>query len=175
VSRPVLHQVGERVSSLDLSGRRVACFQHVAADTPLALLPLVRAGARLSIAAVNPDSTDDAAAAQLARGGAAVWAWSGMTAAERDEGLMRLAAEPADAVSDMGGELILAKARRGDSLPLAALEATTSGIHRLLGEDLPFPVFDWNGIPLKDRIHNRHHVGIDTSTATRSETATCTS
>ena len=21
-------------------------------------------------------------------------------------------------------------------------------------------MFDWNGIPLKDRIHNRHHVGI---------------
>ena len=63
---------------------------------------------RCRIAAVNPDSTDDAAAAELARHGVAVWAWSGMSAAERDEGLARLAAEPADAVSDMGGELILA-------------------------------------------------------------------
>ena len=160
VSRPVLHRVGDRVSTLDLSGRRIACFQHVAAETPLELLPLVRAGAQVSIAAVNPDSTDDAAAAQLARHGVAVWAWSGMTAAERDEGLARLAAEPADALSDMGGELILANTRRGDDLPRAALEATTSGIHLLAGVDLPFPVFDWNGIPLKDRIHNRHHVGI---------------
>ena len=60
----------------------------------------------------------------------------------------------------MGGELILANSRRGDALPRAALEATTSGIHLLAGVDVPFPVFDWNGIPLKDRIHNRHHVGI---------------
>jgi adenosylhomocysteinase len=160
ISRPVLHRVGERVSKLDLTGRTIACFQHVSADTPYVLLPLVRAGARVSIAAVNPDSTDDAAAAHLARSGVAVWAWSGMTPAERDEGLARLAAEPAEAVSDMGGELILATARRDVAQPLAALEATTSGIHLLAGVDLPFPVFDWNGIPLKDRIHNRHHVGI---------------
>ena len=129
VSRPVLHRVGDRVSTLDLSGRTISCFQHVAADTPLVLAPLVRAGAQVSIAAVNPDSTDDAAAAELARHGVAVWAWSGMSAAERDEGLARLAAEPADAVSDMGGELILATTRRGEDLPRAALEATTSGIH----------------------------------------------
>jgi adenosylhomocysteinase len=160
VSRPVVHRVGDRVSTLDLSGHRISCFQHVAADTPLVLLPLVHAGAQVSIAAVNPDSTDDAAAAELARHGVAVWAWSGMTAAERDEGLARLAAEPANAVSDMGGELILASSRSSDALPRAALEATTSGIHLLTGVDVPFPVFDWNGIPLKDRIHNRHHVGI---------------
>ena len=98
VSRPVLHRVGDRVSTLDLRGRRIACFQHVAADSPLVLLPLVRAGVQVSIAAVNPDSTDDAAAAELARHGVAVWAWSGMTAAERDEGLARLAAEPTDAL-----------------------------------------------------------------------------
>ncbi len=160
VSRPVLHRVGDRVSTLDLSGRRITCFQHVSADTPLVLLPLVRAGAQVCIAAVNPDSTDDAAAAELARHGVAVWAWSGMSATERDEGLARVAAEPADAVSDMGGELILANSARGEALPRAALEATTSGIHLLTAVDLPFPVFDWNGIPLKDRIHNRHHVGV---------------
>src|SRR5690349_12873294 len=54
VSRPVLHQVGRRVSTLDLTGRTIACFQHVAADTPLVLVPLVQAGACVSIAAVNP-------------------------------------------------------------------------------------------------------------------------
>jgi len=160
VTRPVLHRVGDRVSTLDLSGCRISCFQHVLADGPLVLGPLVRAGAQVSIAAVNPESTDDAAAAELARLGVAVWAWSGMSAAERDEGLARLVAEPADAVSDMGGELILGIGQRGAPLPRAALEATTSGIHLLTGTDLPFPVFDWNGIALKDRIHNRHHVGL---------------
>lgn len=160
VTRPVLHHVGDRASTLELAGRRISCFQHIRADAPLVLGPLVRAGAHVSIAAVNPDSTDDAAAAELARLGVAVWAWSGMSPSDHDEGLARLAAEPADALSDMGGELILAVAQRGGSLPRAALEATTSGIHLLTGSALPFPVFDWNGIALKDRIHNRHHVGL---------------
>lgn len=39
-----------------------------------------------------------------------------------------------------------------------ALEATTSGLHLLRKQSLPFPVFDWNSIPLKD-LHNRFHVG----------------
>ena len=45
--------------------------------------------------------------------------------------------------------------------PAGALEATTTGLHRLAGLDIPFPVLDWNGIALKDLIHNRHHVGAE--------------
>ena len=51
---------------------------------------------------------------------------------------------------------------KGEPFPIGALEATTSGIHQLSGQNIPFPVFDWNDIALKDRIHNRHHVGIQT-------------
>lgn len=160
VTRPVLTHLGEAISRLDLHGRVVAGFQHIRMDTPLVLLPLVRAGARVRVAAVNPDSTDDVAAAYLAREGAEVWGWSRMTDAERDEGLDWLLSVPADALCDMGGELIEAVTRHGRSRPAGALEATTSGIHRLADLDLPFPVFDWNGIPLKDRLHNRHHVGL---------------
>jgi adenosylhomocysteinase len=160
VTRPVLTRLGESISGLDLHGRSVACFQHVRSDSPLILLPLARAGARVRIAAVNPDSTDDVGAAVLARGGVEVWGWSRMTEGERQEGLDWLLSEPAEAVSDMGGELIEALVRRGRDLPAGALEATISGIHRIAGLDVPFPVFDWNGIPLKDRLHNRHHVGL---------------
>ena len=161
VTRPVLTRLGELVAGQDLRGRSVACFQHIRKDTPLILLPLARAGARIRIAAVNPDSTDDVGAAYLAREGVDVWGWTGMTEAERREGLDWLLSEPADAVSDMGGELIAALTRRGEGLPAGALEATMSGIHRLAGLDIPFPVFDWNDIPLKDRLHNRHHVGLE--------------
>jgi adenosylhomocysteinase len=61
----------------------------------------------------------------------------------------------------MGGELIAATAA-GAHRPAGALEATTTGLHRLAGLDIPFPVLDWNGIALKDLIHNRHHVGAET-------------
>jgi adenosylhomocysteinase len=159
VTRPVLTRLGETIGALDLRGRSVACFQHVRGDTPLILLPLVGAGARVRIAAVNPDSTDDVGAAFLAAHGAEVWGWSGMSDRDVRDGLDWLLSEPADAVSDMGGELIAALSGRTGPFPAGALEATTSGLHRLDGLAIPFPVFDWNGLALKDRIHNRHHVG----------------
>ncbi len=160
VTLPVSSRVGDLVGSLDLHGLRVACFQHVLLNTAVIVLPLVRAGARVSVAAVNPDSTDDVAAAYLARHGVEVWAWSGMTEADRQAGLEWLVSEPADALSDMGGELIATTTERGLA-PRGALEATTSGLHRLLDVDVPFPVFNWNNAALKDRLHNRHHVGLD--------------
>lgn len=159
VLMPVSTRLGENISSLDFSGRVVGCFQHVRMNTALTLLPLVRAGARVRLAAVNPDSTDDVAAAFLAGRGVEVWAWNGMTDTEVREGLDWLLSEPADAVSDMGGETI-AGMSRGGGLPSGALEGTTSGLHRLAGLDIPFPVFNWNDVPLKDRLHNRHHVGL---------------
>ena len=160
VTRPVLTRVGEQVEQLDLGGCSVACFQHIRDDTPLILLPLTQAGATVRLAAVNPDSTDDVAAAILAAGGVDVWGWSRMTEVERREGLAWLLSEPADAVSDMGGELIEGIVGRGGAYPVGALEATTSGIHRLDDLTISFPVFDWNGLPLKDRLHNRHDVGL---------------
>ena len=160
VTRPVTTRYGEEVAARDLAGRTVACFQHVLADTIPMLLPLAQAGARLRIAACNPDSTDDAAAAYLAANGAEVWAWSGMSEDEFQEGLDWVTTEPPDALSDMGGEAIAATIARGYR-PGAALEATTTGLHRLATVDLPFPVLDWNGLPLKDRVHNRHHVGME--------------
>lgn len=160
VTRPVSSELGERAAGLDLKGLRVACFQHVLHDSALVMLPLVRAGAQVRVAAVNPESTDDAAAAYLARGGVEVWAWSGMSEAERQAGLEWVASEPADALSDMGGELIVATTEQGFA-PRGALEATTSGLHRLADVEVPFPVFNWNDAALKDRLHNRHHVGLD--------------
>jgi len=159
VTRPVLTSLATSVETLDLSGKRVACFQHIRLDAPLVLLPLVRAGAAVRVAAVNPDSTDDVAAALLARGGAEVFGWAGMSEAERRAGLGWLLEERSDAVSDMGGELIEATVERGLPPPVGALEATMTGLHRLAGLEIPFPVYNWNDIPLKERIHNRHHVG----------------
>ena len=85
---------------------------------------------------------------------------AGMSAAERADALAWLTSEPADALCDMGGELIVAMAA-GGYRPAGALEATTTGLHRLAGVDIPFPGLDGNGIALKDLIHNRHHVGAE--------------
>ncbi len=159
VLMPVTTHVGETVSGLDLGGTSAMCFSHIRMNTVPMVLPLVKAGVRVRVAAVNPDSTDDVAAAFLAANGVEVWGWSRMADGDVQEGLDWLLGEPADAVSDMGGEVIACMARRGDA-PLGALEGTMSGLHHLADLDIPFPVFDWNSAPVKDRLHNRHHVGL---------------
>ena len=157
---PITTALGREVATADFSGRTIACFQHIAGDTVAILGPFVEAGARVRAAATNPDSTDDRVAGHLADLGVEIRAWAGMSPAEHADALAWLASEPADAISDMGGELIAATASAGRR-PAGALEATTTGLHRLRNVDVGFPVFDWNGIALKDLVHNRHHVGAE--------------
>jgi adenosylhomocysteinase len=160
-TNPITTAFGHEVAASDLSGRTVACYQHILPDSIGIAAPLVAAGARLRMAPCNPDSTDGAAAAYLASIGVEIRGRPGMSAQEHADALAWLASEPADALCDMGGELIAAAALAGHR-PAGALEATTTGLHRLAGLDIPFPVLDWNGIALKDLIHNRHHVGAET-------------
>jgi adenosylhomocysteinase len=158
---PITTSLGTAVAAADFSGRTIACRQHILGDTICILAPLVEAGARVRVATCNPDSTDDGAAAHLASIGVEIRARAGMSSAELEESLEWLVSEPSDALCDMGGDLIAASAAAGHR-PAGALEATTTGLHRLEGIEIPFPVLDWNGIALKELIHNRHHVGVET-------------
>ena len=160
-TNPITTAFGEEVAASDLSGRTVASHQHITPTTIGIVGPLVQAGARVCMAPCNVDSTDDRTAAHLASIGVEIRGRAGMSAVEHTDALTWLANEPADALCDMGGELIAATAAAGHR-PAGALEATTTGLHRLAGVDIPFPVWDWNGIALKDLIHNRHHVGAET-------------
>ncbi len=160
-TNPITTAFGSEVAASDLSGRTVSCHQHITPGTICIVGPLVEAGARVRMAPCNPDSTDDRIAAHLASMGVEIRGHAGMSAVAHADALAWLASEPADALCDMGGELIEATVAAGYR-PAAALEATTTGLHRLAGLDIPFPVLDWNGIALKDLIHNRHHVGAET-------------
>jgi adenosylhomocysteinase len=160
-TNPITTAFGAEVAASDLSGRTVACHQHITPPSICIVGPLLQAGARVRMAPCNPDSTDDRTATHLASMGAEIRGHAGMSAVEHADALAWLANEPADALCDMGGELIVTTAAAGHR-PAGALEATTTGLHRLAGLDIPFPVLDWNGIALKDLIHNRHHVGAET-------------
>lgn len=129
---------------------------HVTRNTVPMLLDLVAANVEVTLGACNEDSTDDEAAAYLASKGVRVYGRRGMTRAEYDENLAAVRDAGAAYLCDMGGELIEASLGGG---AVGALEATTSGLHRLRRLALPFPVFDWNSIALKDRLENRFHVG----------------
>jgi adenosylhomocysteinase len=160
-TNPVTTAFGREIAASDLSGCTVACRQHILPGTIGIVGPLVEAGARVRMAPCNPDSTDDRSVRHLASMGVEIRGRAGMSAVELADTLEWLVSEPADALCDMGGDLIVAAAAAGHR-PTGALEATTTGLHRLAGVDIPFPVLDWNGIALKDLIHNRHHVGAET-------------
>jgi adenosylhomocysteinase len=121
------------------------------------MLALKQAGAEIVIGACNVDSTDDVAAAYAVSKGISVFGRQGMSQLENQENLASVRRFDADYLCNMGGELYVAYL---DKIPpvKGALEATMSGLHLLKKHRLPFPVFDWNSIPLKD-LHNRFHVG----------------
>lgn len=131
---------------------------HITSNIISMMLALREAGAEVSLGACNVDSTDDATAAYLATKGIDVYGWEGMSQVEYEENLRSVRSAGADYLCDMGGELILAYLDK-DPPAKGALEATTSGLSLLKDRRLPFPVFDWNSIPLKARIENRFHVG----------------
>jgi hypothetical protein len=142
----------------DLSGKRLAGWMHLLPDTILTLMPFVEAGVSVRVGACNPDSTDPRVVDYLARHGVEVFDGRREPRHIYDDTLRRFAAGPLDAICDMGGELIEAATLAGTSVA-GALEATTTGLHRIRPLHLAFPVFDWNGIALKDALHNRFHVG----------------
>ncbi len=94
---PITTAFGREVAAADLSGLTVASHQHIMADTVCVVGPLVKAGARVRIAACNPDSTDDRAAAHLVSMGVEVRGHAGMSATEYADALDLLVSEPADA------------------------------------------------------------------------------
>jgi adenosylhomocysteinase len=155
---PITEHYAHQIAQRDYRGKRLAYWGHIAGIEILPMmLALKQAGAEIVIGACNVDSTNDFAAAFLVSKGISVYGWCGMSQSDYQENLRIVRSFEADFLCDMGGELCIAYL---DKIPPAkgALEATMSGLHRLKKHTLPFPIFDWNSIPLKD-LHNRFHVG----------------
>lgn len=156
---PLTEHYSRIISRRDYRGKKVAYWGHVLLTNMVPMMPALKAaGAEIVIGACNVDSTDDAVAAYMDSLGITVYAKSGMSQQEYEENLALVREFDADYLCDMGGELSLAYLDRTPPVK-GALEATTSGLNLLKHRELPFPVFDWNSIPLKDRLENRFHVG----------------
>ena len=160
-THPVSEHFGAEVRRTDLSGKRLAGWMHLLPDSILTLMPFVEAGVSVRVGACNPDSTNPQVVEYLSHYGVEVFDGRREPREFYDRTLRRFASGPLDAICDMGGELIEAATLAGTSVA-GALEATTTGLHRIRPLQLKFPVFDWNGIPLKDAIENRFHVGAET-------------
>ncbi|MGH8906618.1 MAG: NAD(P)-dependent oxidoreductase [Egibacteraceae bacterium] len=142
-----------------LDGERLLVTCHLDAKMVGYFAGVVAAGAQVWACAANPLTTRDAVVDHLAGLGVRVTARFG-DPTDRNAAALHaaLAAEPTLLV-EMGADASVAGNGRAPSVR-GALEATGTGIDRLAALGLAYPVFDLDGLALKQRLHNRHLVGL---------------
>jgi len=142
-----------------LRGERLLVVCHLDLKMVPYFEALLSAGAGVHACAANPATTRDEVAGHLRSLGVVV-------PARKDDPPDRHAAHLASAVeagptllSEMGADATVATAGRLGTVR-GGLEATGTGLSRLRPLDLAYPVFDWDSVPIKQGLHNRHLVGL---------------
>ena len=142
-----------------LSGERLLAVCHLDVKMVPYFEALVAAGAKVWACAANPATTRDRVAEHLDALGVRAPARFA-DPPERHAAHLRAALSAGPTLlSEMGAD---ATAATGGSLEgvRGGLEATGTGIGRLSGLDLAYPVFNWDEVPIKQGLHNRHLVGL---------------
>jgi adenosylhomocysteinase len=150
----------EAASSLpSLGGERLLAVCHLDVKMVPYFEALVAAGAEVWACAANPATTRDAVAEHLEAMGVRAPARLDHTP-ERHAAHLRAAVQAGPTLlSEMGADATVATGGRLGSVR-GGLEATGTGIRRLIGVDLAYPVFNWDEVPIKQGLHNRHLVGL---------------
>ena len=168
-SMPLLTALTRRFSAeRPFGGMTVAACLHVTAETAVLARLLRAGGARVSLAASNPLSTqDDIAAALAAEDGIAVFARAGVDRPTYYEHIaLSLGADGPDLVIDDGGDLVnTLHTERTHVLPRVrgGCEGTTTGVlrlRRMAAEGaLAFPMIAASDTPAKRLMDNKHGTG----------------
>lgn len=144
----------------DLSQVRLACNMHL----DLKMTPLVKGlldkGAQLFLTTCNPTTVQDDVVSYLVKHGAQAQAWRNMSQQAWQESCAAIAWNPTH-LCEMGADLTtLIHQENLQTNVKAGLEATGSGINRLNGLTPNYPIFNWDDLPVKEGLHNRHMVGL---------------
>ncbi|GLZ37117.1 hypothetical protein Acsp05_07420 [Actinokineospora sp. NBRC 105648] len=152
---PVTARMADELGDQCFPESRLACWVHLV-DNAVPLFDwLLDTGATVLFGSCDPTTADPAVIDHLRGRGALVLA---ETPERHADLLARAVAWRPTEVSEMGGELIAALVRAGCP-PRAAMESTTTGIHRIRAAgSLPMPVLNWNDIPFKQQVEHRFHV-----------------
>ncbi len=142
-----------------LIGERLLVVCHLDVKMVPYFDALIGAGAEVWACAANPATTRDAVAAHLEDAGV-------HARARKDDPPERHAANLRAAISagptllsEMGADATAATGGKLESVR-GGLEATGTGVDRLRELALAYPVFNWDDIPIKQGLHNRHLVGL---------------
>lgn len=145
----------------DLHGVRLACNMHLDLKMAPLVAGLLGKGAAIYLTTCNPTTVQDDVVAWLERHGAEAYAWRDMSDADWSASFDRALAWNPTHLCEMGADLTtrLHQAESGPQIK-AGLEATGSGINRLGGIAPRYPIFNWDDLPVKEGLHNRHMVGL---------------
>ncbi len=163
---PVLESIRARFEKeRPFEGLRLSLVLHLEAKTAALALAFQAGGGEVHIAAGNPLSTDDDAAAALHSAGVDVHARKGMSLPEYRAGVQAMLDARPQVIVDDGADLV---ALAHTSLPdrgeiLGSTEETTTGITRLRALErsgkLRFPAIDVNDAQMKHLFDNRYGCG----------------
>lgn len=152
----------------DLAGVRLACSMHLEIKMIPAIEALLARGAAVLLTTCNPTTVCDETIARCKAAGAEAHAWRGMSDADLEAGLRRAVDFRPTHLCEMGAAIttyLHARPAVDRATVRAAIEATGSGTTRLAALRPSYPVFNWDDLPIKEGLHNRHMVGLTASHA----------
>lgn len=151
-----------------LKGARIAGCLHMTIQTAVLIETLVELGAEVSWSSCNIFSTQDHAAAAVAKAGIPVFAWKGMTEEEYEWCIEQTLyafsdGQPLNMILDDGGDLTNVVLDRNPELVAGIRgisEETTTGVHRLYERmkkgTLPMPAINVNDSVTKSKFDNKY-------------------
>ena len=143
-----------------LAGERLLLVCHLDIKMVPPIRALARTGVELLVRAANPATTRDTVAEHIRSGVGIDCPARHGDPPDLHSAHLRSATEARPTLlSEMGAEASAATGGRLSSVR-GALEATGTGVRRLQGLDLGYPVFDWDAVPIKRGLHNQHLVGL---------------
>ena len=154
--------------SKPLKGARIAGCLHMTIQTAVLIETLFELGAEVSWSSCNIFSTQDHAAAAIAKAGIPVFAWKGMNEQEFDWCIEQTLyafpnGQPLNMILDDGGDLTNMVLDKNPEL-IAGIrgisEETTTGVHRLMERmqhgKLPLPAINVNDSVTKSKFDNKY-------------------
>ena len=154
--------------SKPLAGARIAGCLHMTIQTAVLIETLVELGAEVTWSSCNIFSTQDHAAAAIAKAGIPVFAWKGMNEEEFDWCIEQTlhafeGGKPLNMILDDGGDLTnMVLDQFPDLVPeiKGLSEETTTGVHRLYERmkkgTLPMPAINVNDSVTKSKFDNKY-------------------
>ncbi|PNW29460.1 adenosylhomocysteinase [Formosa algae] len=158
----------EYKDSQPLKGARIAGCLHMTIQTAVLIETLKALGAEVTWSSCNIFSTQDQAAAAIAEGGTAVYAWKGLTEEEFEWCIEQTLffgedRQPLNMILDDGGDLtnmVLDKYPELVEGINGLSEETTTGVHRLYERmkngTLPMPAININDSVTKSKFDNKY-------------------